>query len=88
MGLNTRKYNMYNYSIGLNAVVREFQMEHLCCSCSFQSIMLCVRMHVMPIKHWASAFFDLDSQMEYAGVAPPALAEMPEFTSGSGLLFL
>lgn len=50
--------------------------------------MLCVRMHVMPIKHWASAFFDLDSQTEYAGVAPPALAEMPEFTSGSGLLFL
>jgi len=79
---------MYNYSIGLNAVVREFQMEHLCCSCTFQSITLCVCMHVKPIKHWTSAFFDLDSQMVYAGVAPPALAETHEFTSGSGLLFL
>lgn len=79
---------MYNYSIGLNAVVRDFQVEHLCCSCTFQSTILCVRVHVEPIKHWASAFSDLDSQMEYAGVAPPALAEMHKFKSGSGLVFL
>lgn len=75
MGLNTRKYNMYNYSIGLNAVVREFQMAHLCCSCTFQSIVLYVCMHAKPAKHWASACFDLDSQMVDTGVAPPALAE-------------
>lgn len=81
---------MYNYSIGLNAAVRDFQMEHLCCSCTFQSTMLCVCVcvHVKPIKHWASAVSDLDSQMEYAGVAPPALAMMHKFTSGSGLIFL
>lgn len=79
---------MYNYSIGLNAVVREFQMEHLCCSCTFQSITLRVCEHVKPIKHRASAFFDLDSQMVYAGVAPPALAETYEYAPGSGLLFL
>lgn len=40
---------MYNYSIGLNAVVREFQMEHLCCSCTFQSIRLCAHMYVKAI---------------------------------------
>lgn len=51
-------------------------MEHLCCSCTFQSIMLEVHVHGKPIKHWASASFDLDSQMAHAGVAPPALAEM------------
>lgn len=76
---------MYNYSIGLNAVVRDFQMEHLCCSCTFQSITLYLCVHVKPVKHWASACFALDSPTVYAGVA---LAEMHEFTSGSGLLFL
>lgn len=38
--------------------------------------MLDVRVHGKPIKHWASASFDPDSQMAHTGVAPPALAEM------------
>lgn len=80
---------MYNYSIGLNAVVREFQMERLCCSCTFQSVTLYVRVRVEPIEHWAAAVLDLHSQMARAGVAPPALAQThTHFQQDLALLFL